>query len=157
MLCAKLASSYYLISASQIKPLQERSCDFPRWTPAVALGPARTPGAAWGTEIRGRGCPNVLPLPGRDRGDLVLSGAWWLLSSGAVFLLTGPGFWPLAGAPTATRGRRLLPARWPWERPTGTIEKPVQQHLFWHRVEALEGCTCVCCSGFPKPLLVTLV
>lgn len=60
-----------------------------------------------------------------------------LFSVGMVAFVIGGSFpahrhWLLAsaGPPVATCGRRLLPARWPWERPTGTIEKPVQQHLF---------------------------
>lgn len=41
--------------------------------------------------------------------------------------------------------------------PQELLKKPVQQSLFWHEVEALEGLTRVWFSDFPKALLLNLV
>lgn len=68
---------------------------------------------------------------GLRQGDLVLGGARWLLASGIVFLLMGAGSGlrlvpPWLHAARGCPGRVALAgglplARWPQERPTGTI------------------------------------
>lgn len=130
ILRAKLASSYYRISAARLEPLQERSCDFPgkdlQWL--------------WGSPCsRGSlGCGNTWERVSQCAPTDELRWAEILFSAGiclgvlalrAGFLLTGAGLWPVPpwlrtarGCPErAALAGRLPPARWPWERPTGTL------------------------------------